>query len=146
MYNNGRSVMNKSFVFVILLLCFCLLCSCGSGKLDSEREQQIKQDYAAFVNQKVGSISAEDVIIEEYYGLYGEETDIMFITTTKSGYYLAVTIKEEIAGYEFTFPSSQPLYVYHNSDFIPIRDAYECGILDENDVKKIHRLYTKGEK
>ncbi len=139
--------MNKSFVFVILLLCFCLLCSCGSGKLDSEREQQIKQDYAEFINQTVGgSISAEDVIIEKYYGSYGEEADVMFITSKYTGYYLCVIVEEEIADCEFTFPSTQPLYVYHNSDFIPIRDAYECGILDENDVKKIHRLYTKGEK
>ena len=115
-----------------------------ADSLDSELELKIKEDYVAMMADHGNTISVGDVYVQEYLDTYKNGAVALFISANES--FLQVMVNEEIAGILFTFPTSQPLYIYYDSDFIPLKEAFENQTVIKNDVEAIYRAYTKGNK
>ena len=115
-----------------------------ADSLDSELERKIKEEYAARMAEFDQTVSVDDVLIERYLGTFENGAVALFISADES--FLQVMVTEEIAGILFTFPTSQPLYIYYDSDFIPLKEAFENQTVIKNDVEAIYRAYTKGNK
>ena len=136
--------MKKYCIWFLVVVCTCFLCSC-SMKADSlDSELKIKEDYVAMMADHGNTISVGDVYVQEYLGTYKNGAVALFISANES--FLQVMVNEEIAGILFTFPTSQPLYIYYDSDFIPLKEAFENQTVIKNDVEAIYRAYTKGNK
>lgn len=138
--------MKKYCIWFLVVVCTCFLCSCSmkADSLDSELELKIKEDYVAMMADHGNTISVGDVYVQEYLGTYKNGAVALFISA--NGSFLQVMVNEEIAGILFTFPTSQPLYIYYDSDFIPLKKAFENQTVIKNDVEAIYRAYTKGNK
>ncbi len=138
--------MKKYCIWFLVVVCTCFLCSCSmkADSLDSELELKIKEDYVAMMADHGNTISVGDVYVQEYLGTYKNGAVALFISANES--FLQVMVNEEIAGILFTFPTSQPLYIYYDSDFIPLKEAFENQTVIKNDVEAIYRAYTKGNK
>ena len=89
------------------------------------------------------TISVGDVYVQEYLGTYKNGAVALFISANES--FLQAMVNEEIAGILFTFPTSQPLYIYYDSDFIPLKEAFDSNIVSKNDVKRIHEAFVNKE-
>lgn len=138
--------MKKYCIWFLVVVCTCFLCSCSmkADSLDSELELKIKEDYVAMMADHGNTISVGDVYVQEYLGTYKNGAVALFISANES--FLQVMVNEEIAGILFTFPTSQPLYIYYDSDFIPLKKAFENQTVIKNDVEAIYRAYTEGNK
>ena len=138
--------MKKYCIWFLVVVCTCFLCYCSmkADSLDSELELKIKEDYVAMMADHGNTISVGDVYVQEYLGTYKNGAVALFISANES--FLQVMVNEEIAGILFTFPTSQPLYIYYDSDFIPLKEAFENQTVIKNDVEAIYRAYTKGNK
>ncbi len=134
------------FVFFVILSALCI-CSCSPKKLsplNDEAQTKIKSDYAELYNKSGdGKITADDVVIENYFGTYDNAVALR-ITSKHEGYFFVMVYKT-IAGMDFEFNSTQPLYIYKDGNFTPIDEAYDNGIISEKDVKNIH-YYFENEK
>ena len=138
--------MKKYGIWFLAIVCTCFLCSCSmkADSLDSELERKIKEEYAARMAEFDQTVSVDDVLIERYLGTFENGAVALFISADES--FLQVMVTEEIAGILFTFPTSQPLYIYYDSDFIPLKEAFENQTVIKNDVEAIYRAYTEGNK
>lgn len=129
---------------MLLSLCFCAQISAAPLKWSKETQNMIKRDYARLSNEdSVEKVSADDVIIEDYYGIYQDNAVALFITSANECYFFPI-IEEDIANCHFTFGSTQPLYIYHKGQFTPIGEAYANGIISKEDVSEIHKMYSLG--
>ena len=111
--------------------------------LDKETESRIKNDYIYyFLNVKAHGrnydLSENDVKLSLCIGgfngayvldicLYGEFFDYAIY-------------KETVAGVEFTYQSSKFYLVWKDGEFKRITGAYECGWIDDGDMKIIEYL------
>ena len=57
--------------------------------------------------------------------------------------YLAWIEYERVGNYTFTYSSSQKLKAYKDGNYLSLKDAYDAGWLDNDDVKKIHELHKQ---
>lgn len=137
--------MKKYCIWFLVVVCTCFLCSCSmkTDSLDSELELKIKEDYVAMMADHGNTISVGDVYVQEYLGTYKNGAVALFISANES--FLQAMVNEEIAGILFTFPTSQPLYIYYDSDFIPLKEAFDSNIVSKNDVKRIHEAFVNKE-
>lgn len=104
--------------------------------LDVNTEAKIKEDYAAHLTKSKIPTTADQVRIDHYYGTYQGDAVALFVSATTIAY-AAVMVEETIAGYDFRFGSSKKLYIYHESEFTPLKEAYETGLVSKEDVKDI---------
>ncbi len=97
---------------------------------------EIKLAYREFINASYPSEkhSTEDIFIETYYGNYSD-CEVVFIGD-KLDFTEAHRITS-VAGYVLDFPDGQLLYIYKNSTFYTIKDAYENDLLTKTDVYEI---------
>ena len=139
----GVFVLKLCLKWLVLFCCALMLCSCNTSSPDTlgtDMQQKIKQDYA----RERSDITADDVTIERYLGAYQDGAIALFVTSANEGYFQMV-VEEDIAGIHFTFPDSQPLYIYYNSEFTPLKKAYESGIISKSDVEKIYDAFMTKE-
>ena len=141
--------------WLVLFCCALLLCSCNTSSpdtsdtdtqqessqdapdvLDEDTQQKIRQDYARLRTSDSETITADDVTIERYLGTYQDGSVALFLTA-KEVYFEAI-VEEDIAGIHFTFPNSQPLFIYYHSEFTPLKQAFERGLITKSDVEKIY--------
>ena len=80
-------------------------------------------------------MTTDNVRIEYYLGEYSG-CDVLYITDDNS-MYATVIMKETIAGYTFTYGSSQVPCVYKNGDFTVLKAAYENGWITKDDVRDL---------
>ena len=138
--------MKPCLKWLVPLCCSLLLCSCGifsPDSLDTDTQQKIKQDYARLRTSDSETITADDVTIERYLGTYQDGAVALFITA-KEVYFEAI-VEEDIAGIHFTFPNSQPLFIYYNSEFTPLKQAFESDLVTKSDVEKIYDAFVTKE-
>ena len=133
--------MRLSLKWILLFCCALLLCACSTQDIsDPDMQQKIKQDYA----RERSDITSDDVTIERYLGTYKDGAMALFVTSANEGYFQMV-VEEDIAGFHFRFPDSQPLYIYYHSEFTPLKQAFENGIISESDVETIYDAFMKKE-
>ncbi|MDD2361612.1 MAG: hypothetical protein PHH84_01440 [Oscillospiraceae bacterium] len=115
--------------------------------LDPIIGKKIREDYldylnARFQNDPYGA-APEDIenIWIRYYKNFSFGA-LVFMEDPVSQYTQALK-HEMIAGYEFVFPSSQPLLIHVDSTFYRINEAYESGKITKENVKKIYDEYYR---
>ncbi|NLB60883.1 MAG: hypothetical protein GX802_00390 [Clostridiales bacterium] len=122
-----------------LVLCLCLLVTAFSGcskedKLSAKKEQEIKEAYVVFHNEQYPDyiIDVDTVFIQHYFGTYNGAA-VMLIEPNRSVGLLVGSV--EVAGYIIeTNSSDAPVFVYKDGKFTEIEEAYESGMLTEEDI------------
>lgn len=97
-------------------------------------QAEIREAYARHTGRE--GVTADDVVIQSYYGTYGGSAAMMI--GTKGSAYLAVITYETVAGFRFEYGSSQTISVYQGGNFYSLTGAYERGILSQDGVERIY--------
>ena len=85
---------------------------------------------------------AEEVSLR-YYGRYGDAY-VMFVDSSVYMYYdMEETVK--VGGFSFEYRDSHHLEVYYEGDFYTVSEAFNLGILSEDDLRLLHARYTYGD-
>ena len=106
-------------------------------------QQKIKQDYARIRSNPLETMTSDDVTIQRYLGTYQDGAVALFLTAKEA--YTQLIVEEDVAGIHFTFPNSQPLYIYSDSQFFPLKEAFESNRISKSDVEKIHDAFVTKE-
>ena len=147
--------MLKNILIIYLIIMTLLITSCqnisekdknisSSHQLDDEKidialAYKLREDYSSYLINLLGdaykdAFPIDEIWVSRYFGnINGCEIVYM-------GSYLQVTDAErpvEIAGYTIIFPSGQELYAYKDSEFYTIKEAFDSGIIQKEDVYEI---------
>lgn len=122
--------------------------STGRSALSQELQSKIKNDFAKYENESSSStsITADDVIIDKYFGTYQDSAAIALMIRSSHTSFLQSVLKEEIAGFQFTYNMYYSICIYQDETFVYLGEAYEKGIISKDDVEKIHELYERSVK
>jgi predicted small secreted protein len=111
--------------------------------LNAEQEIQIREDFHRHLidhGRMYENSRSEKIWIAKHYGSFnGCEAVSMgwpFLSNFQSDLHF-------IAGYKFKFLTPSPIYVYNNSDFLELADAYEAGWLTTEDVGDIWHKWER---
>lgn len=121
--------MKKYIYFLLLTVLFTMLIGC-ENKESAGLSAEVKAEMeAAWLKQNGRELpwNGED----GYYGTYNGA--VVYI----DGGQLTVITKIEVAGEEFSWPSSFTIYAYKDGWFYDLETAYEKGILTEKNIKSI---------
>jgi hypothetical protein len=108
---------------------------CAIDNLSEAAELKLLENWAAYLRNETG-LAAGDYKILYYYGTFdGREVVVIF----PKGWGMTADMQYiEIAGYTIALGSgSLQLMVHDDGTFVPIRDAYEQGLLTADDIKLI---------
>ena len=75
-----------------------------------------------------------------YYGVFGES-----VIVARMGNLTDEVEPTTVAGYSWHYPYATEVYVYTDGDFCNIYQAYEKGLLDNEDIKTIFERHCKWE-
>lgn len=111
------------------------------SELEDERKHAICEDYLLYLNSSYWTL--DDIIIE-YYGTYSG-CEIVWMSCkdladTEDMAYLP------IGNYMFVWGSGSAVerfYVYKEHEFIPVRNAYEQGLITDDDVEELAKKFDK---
>lgn len=73
--------------------------------------------------------------VAKYYGTYNNTVPVILEGTGIS--YATVITTETVAGYTFTYPCSNTMWVWNNGSFYSLQDAYDKGLLTKEDIAEI---------
>jgi hypothetical protein len=142
---------------LVLLVCFTVICGCkeeGSGGndvnahalgtfpgLDAKTEKRILQEFfKTYVKPEDTEAKAtvNDIRITGYFGTYNGVVIVRF-----GGYfgYADVITVESVAGINFTYPNPKPNLAWKDGILYRLQEAYDLGLLTDEDVKNIHEKY-----
>ena len=99
----------------------------------SNAELLMKQAFLSVYDEK-GEYSANDLSVT-FYGTYGE-AHVGFINGILM--YTQAISTERIAGLLFRYNTGQRIQVYHNGELMPLAEAYDRGVLTQEDIVTIH--------
>ena len=117
--------------------------------LSTEKAIKIKQDYLEWRRKNVENTKSEgeyddltvdDVNLEHYFGTYNG--CYVVLIEFYGDIHMDALTTEYIAGYRFDYNYIRTTKVYHNGEFINLRDAHSNGLLSEKDIKDIHYYHT----
>ncbi len=113
-------------------------------KLTDAQIDQMEYDYHQhyhFNDNGEEFVKLEDVNFRRpdhrYFGTYTDGAIAFYM----GGWGPTAILEYEIAGCEFYFPTLIDMAIYHDSTFTPLKEFYEKGVLTDDDVKQIHKLY-----
>lgn len=108
-----------------------------TGDLTDEQIEALRMDFAEYMRGIWGEISLDEIHILKYYGTYDSGEVVVMYSND-----YAMTCDENrinIAGYEFYLESgSLELLLHRSSGFIPAAEAYEQGLLSDDDIAEMH--------
>ena len=99
----------------------------------TDAELLMKQAFLSVYDEK-GEYSANDLSVT-FYGTYGE-AHVGFINGILM--YTQAISTERIAGLLFRYNTGQRIQVYHNGELMPLAEAYDRGVLTQEDIATIH--------
>lgn len=112
------------------------------GVLKPEIEKAIRKDYYAKLND---TKLKKEYIRLKYYGTYqGNEVVLM---DSREFNYTQEIVDIYVGKYKFHFTSgiASQFYLYKNRTFIPVKEAYEKGYLNDGDVARLSFIFEKVE-
>jgi len=134
------------FVSLALLLGGCSKVSSSASsfrddvpELDDAKEAEIKTAY--FQEYEKGSfsnVSPENVEITGYYGEY-HGSYVMFIGSGGAGWFMIT--EEKVGDYNFVYPTTTALKVYHEGQFLTVSEA-ASGLLSKEDLSALYTRYS----
>lgn len=75
------------------------------------------------------------IITYKYYGTFKGSTVLVLEGN------LTVLQEYEIAGYTFSYGNYATMYTYNNGKFYALKEAYDLGLLDDEDIGKVYERY-----
>lgn len=101
--------------------------------LSAEKEREIRQAYAEYLNIAVDEFPLqpvwhEDGIYALYVGLPGGADAVRKVVLGEPG-----------KQFEFIFPDSQRLYIYKDKVFYTLKKAYSSGIITTKHLESLHK-------
>lgn len=109
-----------------------------TGKLTDEMKSEIQ---LAYYNENKDLCSSPKQIRGTCYGVF-DDASCLILTLPDVGY-LDVMTNVEVAGYTFKFGDSNPMNIYYNGEFYGLKQAYENGILDDNELAELYANYNR---
>ncbi len=103
--------------------------------------QEIKEAYVASVDP---TASPDRVKVAESCGTYGDCTVLMLEGVL---FYTQAVRTESVGGIRFHYRDGNTLYAYRDGQILPLKEAYEQGMLSRRDVRRardIHNAYLRG--
>ena len=82
-----------------------------------------------------------EISILKAYGRFNEATALLM--SNEGMDFLEVETTEKVAGYEFIYPNSNTILVYHYNNIYTLTEAYNKNLLKESDIAKIYQNYQK---
>jgi hypothetical protein len=139
----------KMRLILLLLVCFTGSCAYTEKKaevkdgifpgLDAETERRIIQDFFdTYVKPGDPKATVNDIWVAGYYGTYNGVIAVRFGDFFE---HADVETEESVAGINFTYPNPKPNYAWKDGILYRLREAYDLGLLTDDDVKNIHRMY-----
>jgi len=121
------------FVLVASVMLLSLLTSCQKGPAD---ELKLREDFLVFLSEAYPDYKWEldDIQIYYYFGNYGG-CDVVYMKCDLV--YTMALRPVEIAGYTIIFGSGEEAYVYKNSKFYTIKEAYDAKLISKIHVYRI---------
>lgn len=142
--------MKQSIALACLLIC---LAGCGRGAHAAPEmpgaltevtgqpsdtvvtEEGMRADFVRFVSENFGfTPSLDEVRVEHLVGIYSG-CPVVFMGAPLA--YTEALRPVEVAGYIIIFGDGQRLYVYHDSTFYTLEEAYAADLLTAEDVRDI---------
>ena len=137
------------YIFVLLLLPILLISTVYAKDteenfedcaLDINTEKELIDDYK---NKMINSGLQTEEIVYQYYGTYNDAIVVWISYVPNGGEELTYEII--LGDYSFWFSmiaDAECFYVYKDGVFIPIKDAYDAGLLCDEDIEKIAEDFT----
>ena len=82
-----------------------------------------------------------DISILKAYGRFNETTALLMSNTGID--YMEVETVEVVAGYEFIYPNSNTMLVYHYNNIYTLTEAYNNNLFKKSDIALIYQNYEK---
>ncbi len=82
-----------------------------------------------------------EISILKAYGRFNEATALLMSNTGID--HMEVETVEVVAGYDFIYPNSNSMLVYHYNNIYTLTEAYNNNLLKEHDIALIYQNYTK---
>lgn len=139
-------------LIIALFLVFSLV-SCGNpkrkdtnpdkikdftGKLTDEMKSEIQ---LAYYNENKDLCSSPKQIRGTCYGVF-DDASCLILTLPDVGSLTLMTYIE-VAGYTFAFGDNNTMVVYCDGEFYGLKQTYENGILDDNELAELYADYNK---
>lgn len=106
--------------------------------LKPEREKAIRKDYYSMLND---TRLKEAYISLKYYGTY-QGNEVVLMDSREFGYTQAnVDIYVGKYKFHFSYGIAGQFYLYRDRTFIPVKEAYEKGYLNDGDVAQLSEVF-----
>lgn len=97
-------------------------------------QNRIRQDYCNLY----GNLALDDVRLR-FMGVF--EDVYVFFVDVKGMMYAEVINTENVGGFQFVYSCSQHMQVWHEGQFYSLAQAYDAGILSNEDIRLLYRDY-----
>ena len=110
---------------------------------NSVKEETLYRDaiqlyYDKFIKGTRENATIDDVKVDKHFGVYG---DCLVIALYDYGaYYIDVLVSETVNGLTFIYPNGHNILVYHDGEFLSLKNAFECKLLTTADLHMIYNL------
>jgi len=104
--------------------------------MPSSRKAEIEEAYKRQIDPR-GSLDWEDGYDERFYGDFGH----CVVIYSRADIFCMERI--EVAGYLFVYGSAANIYVYADGVFCHLKEAYENGMLTQEQISLVHQQYAK---
>lgn len=107
--------------------------------LDKPLLDKIREDYCKKYEIS-GDTNLGSIVVELYVGTFNGF--VISKLTAKNQPYQDVVVKEQIGDFIFEYPNPNKLLAWKNSNFYDLKELYENGDLEDEDIEKIHNNYN----
>lgn len=139
-----RKVRKTVVMLVASVMLLPHLFSCQSGIAD---ELKLREDFlVVFGDEYKGTEAAwelEDIHVQRYFGRY-RGCEVVYMSCPLC--YTEALRPVEVAGYTIVFGSGQEVYVYKDSKFYTIEEAYNAKLITKANVRSIGKKINPGER
>lgn len=100
-------------------------------------------DYLNYNGSGYNSLTANDIVIEKYFGNYGSGGKDCHVVLIRPKNWVGTDdiLELEIGGYTFTLPSGSMIknfLVYKDGEFSRIKDAFENGVISQEQISELY--------
>ena len=146
MRKQSKTIWKRLLILVLivtLMPIYTVSADNSNMQLDEQTMAKIQEEYLEIYKKAnpdlaaIQKMTAEDILIQDYYGTYSGYAIVQIFFKDVEMRFDEVSIR--IGRYEFLFNSSTAPYffAYKDSEFIPVKDAYEMGLLTANQLSTI---------
>lgn len=100
--------------------------------------EKMREVFVLEFCQGESGISADDVVIERVISVF-DRRYALFVDGVFGYLYWIET--ENVNGYDFVYGSSQKMYLYYDGHYYRLQEAYDAGLLSDEELQKLYDAY-----